>query len=719
MPGRRFWILAASLSLSVAAMAAEPARTAASAPAGPVLTGEVRYEDGGKVAIATDAEFVSGDTFLSAKKLRFDTRTGVILAEGEVVYATKGLRILGAKVMIDPRADIIEATDVRFGRAPVYFTAESLRIVKGDRQIKGVRVWNNEPSAAGMHLKIAEAAYVEKEDWLSLRSATPYVAGVPLFSLPYYGQSGLDFPDDIMLNTGSEDKQGRFLRSTILTRISPSLSVGGLVDYYSSSGILVGPALRFDNAQTPGAVTRWKGNLQSGWIDDQSTPVADLFGRLPDPQRAFLTGDINGRTPDGVEIAGNVFAQTDPDVLRDFRPFLIGQSGNPQFNLEVVKPYEGGYLSAALTAKTDNYQDVVQKLPEFRYDLPTTVAGADGWSRRAFLSVGYFSERPSAELPLADFQAATLSADAWSTARIDGYYGFSRTMVAGDWLTFRPVAGVRTTGWSDGLNGQGAATKVIGQAGFDVEGLFTGSWSVDAPNWSIDGLRHSVRPLFQYRVMPGADREVGITPMTQRAVSVSVLEELDLADRLDAASTTDRQAMRFGIRNTIETRDAVLGSRELLRADLFTDWRQGPTDAETGRTDLLGSLSVSPASWITLTSSARLPNGGGAARESLQTIALNSGDFWRTSFSWVELNQATQARQLLWDGRVRLNSIYSLVSGLNYDARLDQATLIWAGLIQRVGNSWELEYGVNKRMDPLNRGISSLGFHLRVRLFKF
>ena len=717
MPGRCFWILAASLSLT-AAMAAEP-------PAGtPDRRATFEYDsivvsENGHVAVATNGRLETANAFLSAKMIRRDDRTGLILAEGDVVYTTKELRILGARIMIDTRADIIEATDVRFGRAPVYFTAESLRIVKGDKQIKGVRVWNNEPSAAGMHLKIAEAAYVEKEDWLSLRSATPYVAGVPLFSLPYYGQSGLDFPYEIMLNTGSEDKQGRFLRSSILTRVSPSLYAGGNVDFYSNSGIMVGPALRFDNSRVPGAATRWKGRLQSGWIDDQSTPVADLFGRLPDSQRSFVTGDINGRTADGLEVAGNLFAQTDPDVLRDFRPFLIGQAGNPQLNLEVVRPYEGGYLSAALTAKTDNYQDVVQKLPEFRYDLPTTIAGADGWSRRAFLSLGYFSERPSAELPLANFQAATLSADAWSTARIDGYYGFSRTMVAGDWLTFRPVAGVRTTGWSDGLNGQGAATKVIGQAGFDVEGLFTGSWAADAPNWSIDGLRHSVRPLFQYRVMPGADREVGVVPMTQRAVSVSVLEELDLADRLDAASTTDRQVMRFGVRNTIETRDAVLGSRELLRADLFTDWRQGPTDAETGRTDLLGSLSVSPASWITLTSSARMPNGGGAARESLQTIALNSGDFWRTSFSWVELDQATQARQLLWDGRVRLNSVYSLVSGLNYDARLDQTTMLWAGLIQRVGNSWELEYGVNKRIDPLNRGISSLGFHLRVRLFKF
>ncbi len=719
MLGRRFWTLAASLTLTLAASAAEPAAPPARAPGLPELVGEIHYEDGDKVVVARNAVLRSKETTLSARMIRFDTRTGRIQAEGAVVYATPSLRILGAKISVDPATDTIEAEDVRFGRAPVYFTAESLRIVKGDKTMRGVRAWNGEPVASGMHLKIAEASYVEKEDWLSLRSATTYVAGVPLFNLPYYGQQGLDFPYEIMLNTGSEDKQGRFLRSTILTRVSPSLWAGGLVDFYSRSGVLVGPALRFDNSRTPGAGTRWQGRLQSGWIQDQSAPVADLFGRLPDAQRAFVMGEINGRTQSGLEIAGNIFATTDPDVLRDFRPFHIAQAGNPQLNLEVVKAQDGGYLSASLTAKADNYQDIVQKLPEFRYDLPSAAIAGSAWNRRAFASLGYFAERPSAELPLPGFQLATFSPTAWSTARLDGYYGFNRTLVADEWLTLRPVAGVRATGWSEGLAGAGAATKVIGQAGFDLEALMTGSWNLSAETWGIDGLRHSFRPLLQYRFMPGADREVGGVPMTQRAVSVTVLEEVDLADRLDAASTTDRQVARFGVRNTLETRDAVAGSRELLRADFFADWREGPTAAETGRSDLLGAIRLTPAPWLAIGSSVRLPNGGGGPLESIQSVALNSGDFWRTSLSWVELRQVTSASQLIWDGRVRLNSVFSLVSGLNYDAQLDQATLIWAGLIQRVGNSWELEYGVNKRMDPLNQGISSLGFHLRVRLFKF
>ena len=111
MPGRRFWIIAASLSLSVAAMAAEPARKAsAPLPGQPNIEADsYASEEGGKVVVATNAQLQSNDSFLSAKKIRLDYRTGVIVAEGEVVYATKSLRILGAKVTIDPRADIIEA----------------------------------------------------------------------------------------------------------------------------------------------------------------------------------------------------------------------------------------------------------------------------------------------------------------------------------------------------------------------------------------------------------------------------------------------------------------------------------------------------------------------------------------------------------------------------------------------------------------------------------
>lgn len=722
MPGRRFWIIAASLSLTAAALAVEPAQAVAKlAEVAPnIVADSFAPEEGGKVVVATNAHLETKDASIDAKKIRFDYRTGVIVAEGDVVYATRSLRIFGEKIEADPRNDTIVATNVRFGRAPMYFTADTLKIVKGDKTMRGLRMWNSEPERLGMHLKISEATYVEAEDRLRIRSVTPHVAGIPFFNLPYYAQDGYrDIPYDLYLNTGSEDHQGRYLRSTFLVRQSPSLWVGGLLDVYGKSGVLFGPAFRYDNSKQPEGGITWKGKLQSGYISDRGGLLADVYGRTPDRQRAFVIGEVNGRTDDGVEFAGNLFGQSDPGFMRDFRPNLIRENGNPQANFEVSAPYAGGYLSASLTGKTDDYQDIVQKLPELRFDLPSQSIDDSAWNRRSFVSLGYFSERPSAALPLAGFQNATLASGAWSTARLDAYYGVNRSFVLNEWLTFKPVAGVRATGWSQGINGNGTTAKVIAQTGFDLEGLATGSWNVVGSKWGVDGLRHSVRPVLQYRIMPGAGREIGTVPMTQRAISGSALEEIDLADRLDPAATTDRQVVRFGLRNTLETRDAVAGTRELARADFFADWREGPTDAETGRSDLHCAISLTPAPWVTLSSGLRLPNGGGAPLESIQTIGLNSGDFWRTSLSWVELREAALARQLIWEGRLTLNSVYSLVATLNYDALASQTTYQSVGIVQRVANSWELEYGVLQRLDPLNNGKSSLGFQLRARLFKF
>lgn len=226
--------------------------------------------------------------------------------------------------------------------------------------------------------------------------------------------------------------------------------------------------------------------------------------------------------------------------------------------------------------------------------------------------MAYFNERPSAALNGTAYQNATGTSTDWSTVRLDTYYGITYPWAPTDWLTFTPVAGVRATGWSAGLNGTGTTSKVIGQAGFDLEGLATGSWDLVARKWSIDGMRHSLRPLLQYRAMPGADQDNGPLPLANRSPAASVLQEFDLADQPDAATTTATQSVRFGLRNTLETRDAKQGTRELLRADLFTDWRQGsPELGLNGRSDLTAHLRLTPAPWVSIDSMMILPNGGG------------------------------------------------------------------------------------------------------------
>ena len=257
----------------------------------------------------------------------------------------------------------------------------------------------------------------------------------------------------------------------------------------------------------------------------------------------------------------------------------------------------------------------------------------------------------------------------------------------------------------------------MGQVGFDVEGLLTGSWALVAKKWSIDGMRHSLRPIVQYRYLPGAEQGAGVLPLADRAVALSAFQELDLADRPDAASVTARQAARLGMRNTLATRDTVNGTRDLLRFDVFTNWEQDAVTGTGTKSDVQAHLSLTPAPWVNIDSYQRLPNGGGAAHESLNSISFNSGDFWKASFGWYQLRQAEVANQLWLTGEIRLNSVYSGVITTNYDALTNQTIYQSIGLVQRIGNSWEVEYGFQKKVSAF--GDSALGFHLRARLFKF
>ncbi|NBY43184.1 MAG: hypothetical protein EBQ49_07965, partial [Verrucomicrobia bacterium] len=313
---------------------------------------------------------------------------------------------------------------------------------------------------------------------------------------------------------------------------------------------------------------------------------------------------------------------------------------------------------------------------------------------------------------------ATGAAEAWSTARYDAYYGITYPLTVRNYLTFKPVVGARATSWSSNLANTGSVSKAVGQIGFDVEGLATGSWNLKADHWSINGMRHAFRPFIQYRYLPGADHAIGEIPMSERDVAFSAFRELDLADRPDAAATNATSVARFGFRNTLATRDSEMGTRELARFDIFKDWSNADESLGQTDSDIQTHIRLTPANWVTIDSFTRYAKNGGGNVESLQSIAFNSGDFWKASVGWFELKQGADPAKQLWVmGEVKLNSTFSALLTVNYDALAKAYTYQSIGLIQRIGNSWEIEYVFQKRVSAFNDG--SLGAQVRVRLFKF
>ena len=63
------------------------------------------YEENGKVLVAIDASVEANEPPDPAKKISFNSETGINEPEGYVVYTTKNLRIMGERVTMKPKID--------------------------------------------------------------------------------------------------------------------------------------------------------------------------------------------------------------------------------------------------------------------------------------------------------------------------------------------------------------------------------------------------------------------------------------------------------------------------------------------------------------------------------------------------------------------------------------------------------------------------------------
>lgn len=719
MPGRRLWLLAAALVLPGPGRA-EP--TPVTLPTAPALEGEsFGSEEDGKVIVARKARFSTQDAALSADEIRMNTADGTIEALGNVIYTSENLRIFGEHARIDSRTGRIVAENVRFGRKPAYFAAERFTMEKGNQSMEGVTVWYREPAASGMSLRAARVDYTKADDRIVLNHIHPAVGGLPFFYVPHYAQHGYrDIPAEVYFRVRTSSRQGAYIRTTTTIRQSPTTWTGLLLDAYTRAGLLIGPSARYDNWNLPEADMRWKTKLQAGWIDDRSDLALypDTYGRIIDSTRYFVAGDLNGRSSSGLELVASVQALSDPEVVRDFRPKLSHETQLPQTFLEITAPVTGGYLSGLAAAKTDNFQDVVQRLPEVRLDLADRPLGWSEWQGRLSLAAARLSERPSEQRNGLDFADLTGQADRVALTRLDAYAGASRPTAFGDWLTVKPVAGVRSTWWSDTTNHTGAAARTVAQLGLDAEMVAIGTWDTRAPAWGINGLRHTVRPFAQWRAMPSAGDSLDHVPRVDRLDLANVnAPVVDLADRADADTLSERQVGQFGFRNTLETRDAKQGTRELLRVDAFVDWREDTRNNIGGSSGTYAHVAWRPKDWMTLESLLKFDGSLGNHLGSATWMNIRSGDLWEGRLGLSDLSEGTPARQVFGNISIRLNSAYSLRMGANYDLIGGQFIERTAMLAQKIGNSWDIEYGLTERVS--SRGDGSLGFSVRARLFKF
>ena len=676
---------------SLSALAGEVAGFQISGPHSEANLTEIFYSGG--------ARLVSGDVLLLADEIHFNTTTQVAVAKGHVTLSRGSQRLLADEITYQLKTRSYVVKGLRLGDAPLYVSGSGL---VGDGKavtVKDAQLTYSEPGPWTPMLHADSLTYTPGEKIHAERAHLGFGLLQPI-PLPTFNQSVKDpLFKEFTFRAGYRSTLGAFLEAGALVPEWPDAQLGGDFGLYTGRGVLVGPAAAYKIDQ-PGLSA--EGTLHSGYIHDYGNRLTDILGRPVPADRGFVDWTHHEQIGDNLTVLGQLNYWSDSEVIRDFRPTDFFPVQTPDNFLETDYTGTNTILSAFVRAQPDSFFQVQQRLPEVRFDLLPTAMG------------GGFYERLGASAVRLREDALTVGPTLTSD-RLDAVYEVSRPISPTDWFTFEPVAGGRITHYADATGGRSAYTRGLGEVGADAELRASATYDYVNEFQGINGLRHLVTPTLSYRYIPAADRGTPYIPAIDRDVFSTALQPLGLADQRNIDQLHDENTLRVGLNNTLQTRDPLYGSRDLVTLDWALDWRFDPAAGERPLSALYTSLALMPAPWLRFDLFNRLDPQTGGLRELNTGLTLHDGDAWTVRLSTHYLQH--QLQEYVFDGSYRLNEVNELVSRIHYDARLDRFVQQDYGLRQNLGNLWSVRYLVEFSQGSARE--NSVGFNIEVELKKF
>ncbi|MDR1497256.1 MAG: LPS-assembly protein LptD [Puniceicoccales bacterium] len=711
------------------------------------IAGERAYSiQGGKIAVFTGPGTIQFGEYLHvlAPEIHVNTQASSISLVGKTQMNFKSFRLLANNASIqnatENKAAAISADTFRFGSPPGLLQGKAFLATqaKGERTttttatLENVRLYFHEPdffsisvdakrvslvapadtpaeSSAELDLTDRMEA-VRKNSTLYVQDAIVRIANIPVFYLPAYTQQGLDLPPiRPIIRIGQKENIGAFLRTTTYyTGFGKELQPGLLLDAYTKTGILVGPAVEY---KFPAIST---GNLQGAWVHDNSNRGTDNFASPIAHDRGFLQWEHKQLIANKIQLTSSLRYWSDTSVLRDFRPDAFRSNQNPDNFVELVFPAGSTYLSLFTRFRPNEFQNVQQRLPELRVDIPSSEILNTGIYQHLTTAFAFLYERTSPELALP-------AAETEST-RFDAYYGITRPLKIRDWFSFTPVAGVRATAYfqpldANGTNQDDPYLRTLPQLGFDAHLLASGQWNFNNEFWEIRGLRHRFRPLVQYRWIPAANKGNDRIPSIDRNVFIPYPPPIDLEQKRYADDLWEQQVLRIGVENAIQTRHPEYGSRTLASFNIYQDFRDTDRPGDRYRSTTYSQLNFSPAYWIELSLLNRLDTYNWRFNETSALVHLRDGDRWHFWFGAQHNTDINDTDQYYWGGEYHLNSNFTLLGNWRYDHNTKRLTEQYYGVRQRLGHTWTIEYHCTYRRDARQDSGFSVGVNLRLSTF--
>lgn len=648
-----------------------------------------------------NAELTHGNILLKSGTIIFEQDASTLKAREEVQLTREAFRILSDEAQYDYFHRSFEAGDFRLGNYPIFLEGEKIKGNESEIEVTNGTLYFQEPDPYAFNVR-ADKYYVRNSETLIVDGATFRIGDVPFFYLPHFEQNLQDdAPISYKGDLGYQNNLGGYIQNQFLVRLYPELKLGANLDGYTKRGFLGGPVGEYNWVAPEYSVDFMAGSVDTGFIHDLGSTGdrgLDVLARPVGRNRNFIEWRHLGQIDDSIDLTSTLSWWSDSEVTRDFRPGLFYDNQIPDSFAQASYRGENFVFGAFLRYQPNDWELVAQRLPELNFDLLPTELWDTGVYQR--LNADFVVLREKSPTGLFKENEST---------RVNAYYGWTRPTELTEWMTATPVLGVMATHYYDVYHRDGYFTRVLGEVGMDVELLATGLWDVEDEFWGIDGLRHTFRPVVQYRYIPAAQAGNTLIPkIDTRAAFPTYLEPIGLANKRNIDDLYAENTLRYGIENSIETRAAGYGSYNLAEFNIYHElhFDERPAEliinppyrpyyraGERFASDIFTELTLRPAYWLSTSVFIRADPNAPTVDEVSTRTRIVDGEEWSVycGSNLVRDVPGATINQYLVGGDYRINERNFLRAEWRIDAELGELVEQYYSWRTRFANSWDVE----------------------------
>lgn len=469
-------------------------------------------------------------------------------------------------------------------------------------------------------IRIQPGHRIEAED------AVLYAGKVPVFYFPYYTRNLRENANHFSFLPGYRRTYGGFLLSSYNWYLNDTFDGGLHLDYRTERGLGGGPDVNYHLGQ-------WgEGTFRYYYMHDEN-PDKDVedAGNPKDRQRVYFTYLANPTT--NLSVRSMVRWQADTNIVREFFEGEYRQNPQPSTFVEANKFWQNFSLDFYAQPRLNEWQQTVERLPDVRFTGFAQQLGNTPVYYESESSLGYYRQL------FPEIESETLGLN-YEAARADTYHQFTLPQTFFGWLRFTPRVGGRYTYYTD-ADGPGGFTdqehRGVFNTGAEISFKASRLWpGIQNRLLDLDGLRHIVEPSFNYVYVPDPTVSPRNLPQFDREWPSFRLLPIDFPDYRAIDSIDSQNVLRLGLRNKLQTkRQAQVDN--VLKWDLYTDWRIDPREDQTHFADTFSDVSLKPRDWLTLESMTRYDVEGGSWRMAYHMATFQPNNIWSWGFGHLYL----------------------------------------------------------------------------------